>query len=248
MPIKLIKNGENVSEPIPFWEEMNRYADSVGLDLTFEWMGGQYRLHSDRPEELPIGIEIDGILSRHEDYFKRNSIHKEILARALGVKGSFRPKIVDLSAGLLGDSLLFLSFGCEVVAVERNPLIAFLITNALKEAKHPALARFQFHFQDADSFLKSSFTAEALYFDPMFEDANEKASPRKEMRIFRNVIGQDLDAEELWKKARDLGIKRLVVKRPRHSKPLGEKPGIEYEGKATRYDVYLPKTPNPLQF
>lgn len=247
MPVKILKEGKSISENIPFMRDMCRFSDHSSLDLTFEWIDGQFRLHSDRAPELPIGIDIDQELQRHEEYFKRNSIHKELLARAIGVKGSFRPKVVDLTAGLLGDSLLFLSFGCEVEALERNPLIAFLIGSALEKATHPALSRFQFTYQDADQFLTTPFVCDALYFDPMFEDASEKASPRKEMRIFRNVVGKDQDAEILFQKARSAGVKRFVVKRPRLSQVLGEKASIEYVGKATRYDVYLPKPANPLQ-
>jgi 16S rRNA (guanine1516-N2)-methyltransferase len=74
----------------------------------------------------------------------------------------------------------------------------------------------------------------------MFEDSNEKTLPKKEMRIFREFVGSDQDALRVFEQARQLKPKRLVVKRPRLSVVLGEKPNIEFMGKATRYDVYLP--------
>ena len=80
---------------------------------------------------------------------------------------------------------------------------------------------------------------DTVYFDPMFEDANDKASPKKEMRIFRNLVGSDEDAIKVLEKAMDLGPKRLVVKRPRLSQELGKKPSVQYIGKSTRYDVYF---------
>jgi len=73
----------------------------------------------------------------------------------------------------------------------------------------------------------------------MFEDPNHKASPRKEMRIFRGFVGKDQDALEVFEKCRKLAPKRLVVKRPRLSQDLGIKPDVVYAGKATRYDVYF---------
>jgi 16S rRNA (guanine1516-N2)-methyltransferase len=73
----------------------------------------------------------------------------------------------------------------------------------------------------------------------MFEDANEKALPKKEMRIFRSVVGSDEDALSVFNMARALKPKRLVIKRPRLSIPLMENPNISFKGKATRYDVYL---------
>ena len=49
------------------------------------------------------------------------------------------------------------------------------------------------------------------------------------------------DATEIFNLAREKNVKRLVVKRPRLSKFLSEETPLSYEGKATRYDVYLGK-------
>lgn len=219
--------------------DLNKFSIEKGIDLTFEWKGGQYWLHSDRTEERAIGIEIDRELSRHEEFFKKSSLQKELLARAVGVKGPYRPRVLDLTAGLLGDSLLLLSFGCEVWATERHPVIRFLIRSALENAHHPRLKLFHFLPKDALEALMNPPEVDVFYFDPMFEDANQKTSPKKEMRIFRNVVGSDEDAQLVFEKARLLKPKRLVVKRPRHSNFLSSKPSVEYIGKSTRYDVYF---------
>jgi 16S rRNA (guanine1516-N2)-methyltransferase len=206
------------------------------LSKYFEWRDGQYWLLSDNPKENSIGISIDLELERHQAYFKKSSVHKELLARSVGIKGSHRPHVLDLTAGMLGDSLLLLSMGCEVVAVERNPLVRVLIRSALEKATHPLLSKF--HFLESEAMAALQYAKEVVFFDPMFEDANDKALPRKEMRIFRQFIGSDADAKSVFDAALKLGLKRLVVKRPRHSVALGENP-LQYTGKATRYDVYL---------
>jgi 16S rRNA (guanine1516-N2)-methyltransferase len=169
----------------------------------------------------------------------KSSLQKELLAKAIGVKGPYRPSVIDLTAGMLGDTLLFLSFGCSVVSVERNPLISFLIESAKENAKHEALSRWRFISGDAQSILSSSLETDVIYFDPMFEDFNEKSSPRKEMRIFRHFIGQDQDAKSVFERVRGMDVKRFVVKRPRLSEKLGSEEPLAYVGKATRYDVYL---------
>jgi len=204
-----------------------------------EWKDGQYWLQSDIPKENPIGIEIDKELQRHEEFFKKSSLQKELLARAIGVKGPYRPRVLDLTAGLLGDSLLMLAFGCEVWATERHPVIQKLIESSLKNARHPKLSQFHFYPEEGLSFLDQVPEIDVIYFDPMFEDASEKTSPRKEMRIFRNMVGKDLDAREVFQKASLIGPKRLVVKRPKHSEVLFGTPSVEYVGKSTRYDVYF---------
>ncbi len=221
------------------FQRLNNYCESEGLFLTLEWINGQYWLHSDDPKERPIGIQIDQELERHDEFFKRSSIVKELLARAVGVKPGIRPKILDLTGGLLGDTLLFLSFGCEVITLERHPVIAFLIQSALNNAHHPAVNCLTFIPMDAESYLAQKNIPDVVFFDPMFEDANARALPKKEMRIFRSFVGQDQDALNVFRRARELNPKRLVVKRPRLSVELGEVPKIKFEGKATRYDVYF---------
>lgn len=237
--MKLTVIGGTLGAESSEFRHLNDYCESVGLPLTLEWISGQYWLHSDDEIEKPIGIQIDRELARHAAFFKSSSLVKELLAKAVGVKSGYRPRILDLTGGLLGDTLLFLSFGCEVVTLERHPIIAFLIQSALANASHPALSRLSFYAQDAANFLNSGPDTEVIFFDPMFEDANERALPKKEMRIFRSFIGADHDALQIYHLARGLAPKRLVVKRPRLSIELGGPAQLKFEGKATRYDVYF---------
>jgi hypothetical protein len=221
------------------FKKLNNFCLEHNFISTIEWIDGQYWLHSDNNKERPIGVQIDKELDRHLDFFKRSSIINELLARSIGVKSGFRPKILDLTGGLLGDTLLFLSFGCEVITLERHPIISFLLKSSLQNAKHPALSRLTFLPMDALNYLNEKPKVDVIFFDPMFEDVNERALPRKEMRIFREFVGSDKDALEVFRQARIHLPKRLVVKRSRHSVPLVEGPQITYQGKATRYDVYL---------
>lgn len=237
MSLKILKNAQEISPVTELEIELSKFCQLNHLEIHLEWKNGQYWLHSDIPEENPITIEIDQELSRHESYFKKSSLHKELLARAIGIKGSYRPKVFDLTGGLLGDTLLFLSFGCQVEVYERHPLIKLLIESAIKNAQHPAVQRLTFHpYSGLNLSLKDD---DVLFFDPMFEDPNRKVAPRKEMRIFRNVVGEDQDAQNFFEELKNLNAKRLVVKRPRLSKALTLEKPLQYEGKATRYDVYL---------
>lgn len=229
MPVTFLRNGEAVD---PEWDHPEIHA-------TVEWINGQYWLHSDDPKERPIGIEIDPVLNRHLEYFRKSSIHKELFARAIGIKSGIRPRVLDLTGGLLGDSLLFLAAGCEVITLERHPLVAFLIRSAMLNAQHPLMEKWQFHQAEALAFLETDFTVDVIFFDPMFEDANHKSSPKKEMRIFRDLLSGDADAEKVLARARKSGAKRVVVKRPRLSRELSPDVALKMEGKSTRYDVYF---------
>jgi hypothetical protein len=221
------------------FKRLNNFCLEQNLYLKIEWIQGQYWLHSQNQKEKPIGVQIDKELDRHIEFFKRSSIINELLARSIGVKSGVRPKVLDLTGGLLGDTLLFLSFGCEVITLERHPIISFLLKSSLQNAKHSALSRLTFFPVDALTYLSEKPAVDVIYFDPMFEDVNDRSLPKKEMRIFREFIGQDRDSQEVFRLAKIHHPKRLVVKRPRHSAPLFERPQISYQGKATRYDVYL---------
>ncbi len=239
MALKLLRDENEIPPETSEEKSLFVFCETLGFDVKLEWLDGQYWLHSDIEKERPIGIEIDKELKRHEEFFKKSSLQKELLAKAIGVKGPKRPHVYDLTAGLLGDTLLFLSFGCEVVALERNPIVAFLIQSALKNAQHSALTRLTFHSTDALSFLEEARDFEVIYYDPMFEDANEKSSPRKEMRIFRSFVGKDQDVKAVLEAALKKNAKRVVVKRPKHSVPISFEAPLVFTGKATRYDVYL---------
>ena len=59
------------------------------------------------------------------------------------------------------------------------------------------------------------------------------------MRIFREVVGDDEDAQDLLEFALQVASKRVVVKRPRKSEMIGpRKPGHQLIGTSSRFDVY----------
>lgn len=223
----------------PLMGQAHDYCTQQNLEVVLELIDNKWALQSDLPKEKPISINIDDELRRHEDFFKKQSIQRELLAKAIGVKGSFRPRVADLTAGMLGDTLLMLSFGCEVIAIERNPLICLLIQSALRNSNHPALRRLTFIAATAQDFINSDHQIDSYYLDPMFDDPNNKSLPKKEMRIFRSFIGEDKDAKEVFMRLKEKKKGRIIVKRPRLSQLLGDKPSISFMGKSTRYDVYL---------
>ena len=72
----------------------------------------------------------------------------------------------------------------------------------------------------------------------MYEQKNEKAAPRKEMRIFREVVQVDSDIVQVGSALRETN-KRLVIKRSSKASPLIESPEISFGKKSTVYDVYI---------
>lgn len=201
-----------------------------GLDCTIIVEGERLKLQS--PYSNPVFTNIESQLDYHKKFFFKNSIYKEPLAKAIGLKkGQIKPIIYDATAGMLGDSILIYSFGFKVHAFERNPIAYILSKNALSLAE----SIFNLEFGLASTKIESS---DVIYFDPMYEEKNDKTLPKKEMRIFREVVGVDSDAKIEAEKLKLL-TKRLVIKRSTKANSLIENPSFSIKGKSTRYDIYL---------
>lgn len=169
----------------------------------------------------------------------------ELIAKAMGINKGLRD-VLDLTTGLAQDAAVFARLGCQVRAVERSPVIFALLEDAALRARTENLdwsQNLQFVFSDSREFLqnmKSEDCPQVIYIDPMFPDKKKTALPRKEMQIFREVIGDDEDSAELVALAQHKALDRVVVKRPLKAPDLA--PGVmhRFEGTSVRYDLYMP--------
>ncbi len=172
----------------------------------------------------------------------------QMIAKAVGVKGSIRPVVADVTAGLGRDSFVLATLGCEVQMVERSPIIHALLESGLQLAKADAevadiAARMQLLNADSITWLQSVTGSDqrpqVVYVDPMFPHTDKSAMVKKEMRVFRDVVGDDSDAEALLEAALAAAEYRVVVKRPRKAPVIhGAEPGYQLSGKSSRYDIY----------
>ncbi|AXK39183.1 class I SAM-dependent methyltransferase [Crenobacter cavernae] len=174
------------------------------------------------------------------------------VAKAVGLKGGAMPTVVDATAGLGRDAFVLASLGCTVTLIERSPVAAALVDDALLRAYSdaataPIAARMTLVHADAAVWLATLAEADrpdVVYLDPMFPDTGKSAAAKKDMKAFQSVIGDDLDADKLLTAAIAVAKKRVVVKRPRLGAPLS---GVlrtgELPGKSTRFDLYAPKKP-----
>ena len=195
-------------------------------------------------------LKID-FLRDHLHYQRKSHRGKqEIIAKALGAAKGIK-QVIDLTCGLAEDAFFLAQIGFSVKALERcEPIYKVLIASynkaKLEEPEHPALSRLEIHFENSVDFLKSPTflqaepAAWALYLDPMFPEKKKTALPRKEMQIFRSIVGPDLDSAELFEAAMQSGAARVVVKRPIRAEAVA--PGVihTFEGNTVRYDLYVP--------
>jgi len=173
----------------------------------------------------------------------------QALARAVGLKKGWQPTVIDATAGLGRDGFILASLGCHVHMLERSPILAVLLEDALQRAARSEQTaeiikqRLQLTHTDSIDFLqklRQQDYPDVIYLDPMYPERRKSSLVKKEMRILRGLAGDDPDAGKLFTVALGCVRNRVVVKRPRLAPPLNNMaPTHEITGKTSRFDVYL---------
>ncbi len=194
----------------------------------------------ERLELREAGTKTGPVYVDFQKLAERQKHAKDLIAKAVGVKGSYRPTVIDATAGLGQDALTLASYGCTVVMLERSPVVAELLQDGLKRAKDlEATTNLKLRSGDAKVLLPT-LQADVVYLDPMYPDLGKSAAKRKEMRLFRELVGNDTDVAELFEIALQAASKRVVVKRPLKAPQLS-KASFSMLGKTIRFDVFLTK-------
>ena len=173
----------------------------------------------------------------------------QMIAKAVGIQPGVRPFILDATAGLGRDAFVLAQLGCAVTLIERQPLVAALLEDGLERAARdpevaPIVAQMQLLTGNAVELMQgwAGEPPQVIYLDPMFPHRDKSALVKKEMRLFRPLVGDDLDAPALLAAALALASHRVVVKRPRKAPCIdGPRPSYQLEGKSSRYDIYPKK-------
>lgn len=180
---------------------------------------------------------------------RRNTRGAEGIARAVGVKSGRTPAVLDATAGLGRDAFVLASLGCAVTMCERNPVVWALLEDGLKRAMEDVdtseiVAHMTLLCGNAlewlEKFEPGQLERQVVYLDPMYPPKIKTALPKKEMRLFHSLVGQDADASQVLERALSLHCARAVVKRPMYAEPLLDRPHTRLEGKNVRWDIYLP--------
>ena len=187
----------------------------------------------------------------HVDFLKgkvgwriKRSQHESNLKKALG-KNKDSITIYDATAGFLADSMIFLSLGHKVIAIEKNKIVFHLVNDAIKRASKELEFINKLDFRCGDSFnlyqsLKDQ--CDIVYLDPMYPvtKKNQKKSGAIEAIKFlqkqENFID---DSEELINKFLNNDFKKIILKRPLKSKKKYSNINYQVKVSTTRFDIYL---------
>jgi 16S rRNA (guanine1516-N2)-methyltransferase len=190
--------------------------------------------------KVPIYVDFNSRTLSHRNKARQ----KELIIKALGIGKLNSPTIIDTTAGMAKDSFIIASYGYNVQMIERSPVIAALLGDGLERGLHnleiSSIIK-NMHLINGDAInLLPSMRADIIYLDPMFPDkANSSAAAKKEMQLFREIIGDDVDASKLFEVAFASANYRVVVKRPIKSAYISDiKPSFKIEGSSSRFDIY----------
>jgi len=174
----------------------------------------------------------------------------QAIAKAMGLKTYGLPlTIIDATAGLGQDAFVLACLGCNITLIERSAVIASLLQDAMLRAAavaelKPIIDLMHLINADAKRILTSLPPAafpDVVYLDPMFPLRNKSALVKQEIRLLKEIVGDDPDADELLMAARQVALRRVVVKRPRIAPYLNNiLPHSSQIGKANRFDIYMP--------
>lgn len=196
---------------------------------------GKIGLHKKEGPEQPLTLDFEA--QWNEWRRQRISPKTDLLARACAVKPGV--KILDITMGLANDSLKLVYFGAHVTAVERNPLVYALATDALYESGLEV--HLQTFLGHGCEYAETHFTEfDVVYLDPMFYLEKRTALPKKKMQFLSDLLEENTDHQfastvEFLRKHK----KRVVIKRhPDAPSFFGLKPKAIYKGKTIRFEVF----------
>ncbi|GAB2898809.1 class I SAM-dependent methyltransferase [Microbulbifer echini] len=198
----------------------------------------------------PVSVDFVGGALAHRRKFGGGKTQP--VAKAVGIRSGFHPRVLDATAGLGRDAFVLATLGCEVQMLERNPVVHLLLQDGLRRLQEASISDPELnaiagrltlvdHDLPAAEWLQRQDAASwpVVYLDPMFPSRGKSAKVKKEMVAFHHLVGEDQDADELLEPAFRACYYRTVVKRPKLAPYLaGRKPTLSFEGKSGRFDIY----------
>jgi 16S rRNA (guanine1516-N2)-methyltransferase len=169
---------------------------------------------------------------------------KELLLKAVAAKPG--RQVIDCTAGLGVDAFLMAANGCTVTLLERSPVLALLLADALRRGRQdplsaPVVERMTLVQAEASSWLAALCEpTDSIYIDQMFPQAQKSAAVKGGMQLLQKFLGHDGQVSGLLQAALATNSQRVVVKRPLlGGETLGLIPDYQLKARASRFDIYV---------
>ena len=192
------------------------------------------------------------------DFVSGKSAHRRLhgggknqhIARAIGLKPGYRPRVIDATAGLGADAFVLASLGCQMRMIENCKPVAQLLEDGLLRARSDMetdiiaqrMLLFNGDALDLIPTLAKRSPVDVIYLDPMFPPRDKSAAVKKEMQMLQEVAGPSDNNASLLACAMEYALKRVVVKRPGSAPAISEiPPQACVKAPNTRFDIYIPQ-------
>lgn len=172
--------------------------------------------------------------------YRRAKGGSELLTKAVGLNKNKNLNIIDATAGLGRDAFIMACHGGKITMLEKNPLVAILLEDALNKLMDERL-KLKLIKSDSIEYLKGLIALpDVIYLDPMFPERQKSALVKKEMQFLQQILIEDQQPELLLAIALKKATKKVVVKRPNSAEFLGAiEPSYSLKSKANRFDIYV---------
>lgn len=187
-------------------------------------MIGEQQLFLRRMTTPTLDWTIDFLSPAYREKRAKRTRKNDALSRALGLHKNPQLRVLDMSAGLGKDAYWIAYCGASVTLLERNPVLAFLLQEAILALRADPVEgaigeRMRVILTEADQYLPTvtSNQFDVAYYDPMFLPRRKSALVKKDMQIMHDLLGDDPTT--------DLGpgmlahIPRFIVKRAKLDPP-----------------------------
>lgn len=238
---ELKKGGGNICDETGLILQEN--VDDGAIELAWGMRSGV--------KEVPFRIDFATVASKKRGKMSRT----ELVSKAMGSKTSH---VIDLTAGLGRDSFILASSGYNVCMLERNPVIFYLLSDAIQRLRgsDPELAK-RMKLVEVDSkevldlaaigMESTEIDKISVYLDPMYEEnvVGKRSNVKKETAMLHRLVRDDSEgigsnSRLLFETAKRLSTSRIIVKRASKAEALANTvPHEAIEGSTHRFDIYF---------
>ena len=168
--------------------------------------------------------------------------HEKLIKKALG--RSEKPlKILDCTAGMLQDTLLFLSLGHQVTALEQSKILFYLLQDGISRSEDQSIFnQLDLKHMNACSYASQAKNFDVIYFDPMYPPSKKNALSSGKLEYIAKI----LEVESLknnpmhdFEVLQLIPAKKMIVKRPIKAESFSSQINYQVTGKTTRFDIYI---------
>ena len=168
--------------------------------------------------------------------------HEKLIKKALG-KSEHPLNILDCTAGMLQDALLFLSLGHQVTALEQSKILFYLLRDGISRSEDQRIfEKLDLIHANACSYDVGAKNFDVIYFDPMYPPAKKKALGSGQLEYISKILeieSLENNAVKDFEILQLMPVRKMVVKRPIKAEPFSLQTNYQVSGKTTRFDVYL---------